>query len=181
MSNKYPFHTGTRRVASDQNKVSVPRINFVFRYLCKRDWLVKFSEIIVSKFKWLQNLSFNVVDKITVPPVDPRQREFLPSRIQCGRLLMIEITNVSVTWRTLQLISPKGRTFKAMIDEFVQESSYLNQELLPAYQTTRGLKIYSDTLDMLRTKFPFYIRELEGIADGSVVPFHKVSCDHGFS
>jgi hypothetical protein len=61
-----------------------------------------------------------------------------------------------------------------MIQEFVEVSTFLTQDLLPAYNSKRGQQIYGSTVDLLRSKFPFYVKELEGIADGSEVPFHKV-------
>ena len=61
-----------------------------------------------------------------------------------------------------------------MIEEYVEQSSYLTEMLLPAYETDRGKRIYSNTFDLMQKKFPQYIRELKGISDGSQVPFHKV-------
>ncbi len=61
-----------------------------------------------------------------------------------------------------------------MIEDYVQLSSYLSNQLLPAYNTRRGQLIYRDTLNLMKTKFPHYVRELQGIADGSQVPFHQV-------
>lgn len=61
-----------------------------------------------------------------------------------------------------------------MIEELVQESKFLNDELLPAYNTTAGQKIYQDTVNLMKKKFPHYVKELEGISDGSKVPFYKV-------
>lgn len=61
-----------------------------------------------------------------------------------------------------------------MIEELVQDSKFLNDELLPAYNTKAGQKIYEDTLALMKNKFPHYVSELQGIADGSKVPFFKV-------
>ena len=68
----------------------------------------------------------------------------------------------------------KGRTFRGLIEEFVSESEFLNKELLPAYETEEGRKIYDGTVELLNKKFPHYMKELRGIADGSKIPFHKV-------
>lgn len=35
-------------------------------------------------------------------------------------------------------------------------------------------QIYNDTLESVKNSFPQYIRELEGVADGAEVEFHKV-------
>lgn len=61
-----------------------------------------------------------------------------------------------------------------MIEEYVEQSVYLKEELLPAYDTNRGQRIYQNTVELMQSKFPQYVRELQGISDGSQVPFHKV-------
>lgn len=38
----------------------------------------------------------------------------------------------------------------------------------------RAGQIYNDTLESVKNSFPQYIRELEGVADGAEVEFHKV-------
>lgn len=35
-------------------------------------------------------------------------------------------------------------------------------------------EIYNETLEAVKTSFPQYIRELEGVADGAGVEFYKV-------
>mgnify|MGYP000577815299 CR=1 FL=1 len=42
------------------------------------------------------------------------------------------------------------------------------------YETDAGRKAYEDTFAVVNQSFPQYVRELEGIADGAKVPFHKV-------
>ncbi|KAK4877384.1 hypothetical protein RN001_009890 [Aquatica leii] len=71
-----------------------------------------------------------------------------------------------------------GRTFASLIQEFIENCSTLNEELLPAYNTIKGRQTYEDTLLSLKTNFPQYIRELEGTADGSKVPFYKLFLLH---
>lgn len=61
-----------------------------------------------------------------------------------------------------------------MIEELVQDSKFLNEELLPAYNTKDGKKIYEDTVALMKQKFPHYVNELQGISDGSKVPFYQV-------
>lgn len=39
-------------------------------------------------------------------------------------------------------------------------------------------KVYDDTLKSTKESFPQYVRELEGVADGAKVEFHKVSESH---
>ncbi|KAL3285330.1 hypothetical protein HHI36_019439 [Cryptolaemus montrouzieri] len=71
-----------------------------------------------------------------------------------------------------------GRTFGALIQSFIKSCETLNQEYLPAYETQEGRQAYEDTLNNLKTNFPQYIKELEGIADGSKIPFHKLLLLH---
>lgn len=61
-----------------------------------------------------------------------------------------------------------------MIQEYIEEATYLKEELLPAYNTAKGRRIYEDTLNLVNEKLPQYVRELQGVADGSQVPFHEV-------
>lgn len=68
----------------------------------------------------------------------------------------------------------QGRNFSGIIQSFVNNCKFLNEEALPAYSTLKGKKAYDDTLDSLKTNFPQYVKELEGTADGANVPFHKV-------
>ena len=68
----------------------------------------------------------------------------------------------------------KGKTFNTMIEEFIAQSFYLKDELIPAYNSAAGKKVYDNTLALMSKKFPHYIRELKGIAEGAQVPFHLV-------
>ncbi|CAG9770386.1 unnamed protein product [Ceutorhynchus assimilis] len=72
-----------------------------------------------------------------------------------------------------------GRTFSGIIHNFLQvaDSEYIS-EYLEAYATPEGRQGYEDTLNCLKTNFPQYIRELEGIADGANVPFYKLFLLH---
>lgn len=54
-------------------------------------------------------------------------------------------------------------------------SSQLNNCFLPIYNTDEGRQVYEDTLSAVNERFPQYVREIEGIADGSQVEFHKVN------
>ncbi|KAK9882075.1 hypothetical protein WA026_018921 [Henosepilachna vigintioctopunctata] len=72
----------------------------------------------------------------------------------------------------------QGRTFGSLINSFVRGCETLNKEYLPAYETPEGKQAYDDTLTNLKRNFPQYIKELEGIADGAKVPFHKLLLLH---
>lgn len=71
-----------------------------------------------------------------------------------------------------------GRTFAALIKNFLQLSGPLNDTYLPLYNTDEGRKVYNATLESVKKSFPQYIRELEGTADGAQVEFHKLFLLH---
>lgn len=71
-----------------------------------------------------------------------------------------------------------GRTFAAIIKNFLQLSGPLNNCYLPLYHTEEGRKIYNATLESVKRSFPQYVRELEGTADGAQVEFHKLFLLH---
>lgn len=71
-----------------------------------------------------------------------------------------------------------GRTFAALIKNFLQLSGPLNDTYLPLYNTDEGRKVYNATLETVKKSFPQYIRELEGTADGAQVEFHKLFLLH---
>ncbi|XP_055623053.1 beta-alanyl-dopamine/carcinine hydrolase [Toxorhynchites rutilus septentrionalis] len=71
-----------------------------------------------------------------------------------------------------------GRTFAALIKNFLQLSGPLNETYLPLYNTDEGRKVYNETLESVKKSFPQYIRELEGTADGAQVEFHKLFLLH---
>ncbi|XP_058443910.1 beta-alanyl-dopamine/carcinine hydrolase [Malaya genurostris] len=71
-----------------------------------------------------------------------------------------------------------GRTFAAIIRNFLQLSGPLNDTYLPLYNTDEGRKVYNETLESVKRSFPQYIRELEGTADGAQVEFHKLFLLH---
>jgi hypothetical protein len=56
----------------------------------------------------------------------------------------------------------------------VSTSPLLNDHFLPIYNTPEGLKVYTETLEVVTKSFPQYLRELQGTADGAGVEFHKV-------
>ncbi|GAB0092228.1 uncharacterized protein DMENIID0001_072180 [Sergentomyia squamirostris] len=71
-----------------------------------------------------------------------------------------------------------GRTFAALIREFLTLSEALNSTYIPLYQTREGRQVYEETLESVRASFPQYIRELEGTADGAQVEFYKLFLLH---
>ncbi|XP_037937663.1 uncharacterized protein LOC119671184 [Teleopsis dalmanni] len=71
-----------------------------------------------------------------------------------------------------------GRTFGSVIKSFLQLSGPLNESYLPLYNTEKGKNVYNETLESVKNSFPQYIRELEGVADGAQVEFHKLFLLH---
>lgn len=57
----------------------------------------------------------------------------------------------------------------------VATSTALNESYIPIYKTPEGLKVYNDTLAVVKKSFPQYVQELHGTADGAQVEFHKVN------
>nr|BDD85287.1 beta-alanyl-dopamine hydrolase [Ischnura senegalensis] len=71
-----------------------------------------------------------------------------------------------------------GRTFRGLIQSFLSISVPLNTTYLPLYETDEGLHAYETTLAIVKENFPQYVRELQGIAEGAQVPFHKLFLLH---
>lgn len=67
----------------------------------------------------------------------------------------------------------QGRTFAGLIQNLVETSKNL-EYYLTVYNTPRGYEVYEETLAAVNREFPQYVKELEGIADGAKVSFHKV-------
>lgn len=68
----------------------------------------------------------------------------------------------------------QGRTFSGIINRYLDIAESL-PDYLAVYSTPEGRRGYDDTLQCLKLNFPQYVRELEGIAEGANVPFHKVN------
>lgn len=71
-----------------------------------------------------------------------------------------------------------GRTFRGIIQDFLEGFKELHDTLLPAYETEAGRAAYDKTLACLNENFPHYVRELQGTADGAQVPFHHLMLLH---
>ncbi|EFA00578.1 beta-alanyl-dopamine/carcinine hydrolase [Tribolium castaneum] len=71
-----------------------------------------------------------------------------------------------------------GRNFASIIQSFLEQSTSLHEDFLPAYDTPEGRKAYEDTLNCVKANFPQYIDELQGTADGAKVPFHELFLLH---
>ena len=62
-----------------------------------------------------------------------------------------------------------------MIDDLLTRYSFLNNVVIPSYNTSEGKAIYEQSLRLCTQQFPKYVEELEGMAAGAKVPFHKVN------
>lgn len=71
-----------------------------------------------------------------------------------------------------------GRSFKSMHQDIFANWDFFNNVMMKNYATDRGQRIYDHTLRLCQSKFPLYVEELRGIADGSGVPFHKIFLAH---
>lgn len=71
----------------------------------------------------------------------------------------------------------KGRSFKSIHQDLYTNWDFFNNVILKNYNTVRGNQIYNDSLRLCESKFPLYVEELKGVADGSGVPFYKVQFD----
>ncbi len=67
-----------------------------------------------------------------------------------------------------------GSHFAGAIHRFFDNYERLQRYFLPFYQTSTGMSCYQSYLDLHRDRFPAYLRELEGIADGAQRPFKEV-------
>lgn len=72
------------------------------------------------------------------------------------------------------MLLPQGRTFKAMIQNYLPRHEDLQEVYLNLYNTPEGRAVYDETLKSVRENFPQYVREMEGVAAGAEVDFYKV-------
>jgi hypothetical protein len=61
-----------------------------------------------------------------------------------------------------------------MMEDVLQRSEFFNKTLLPSYSTDIGKSVYNSSLAICKKRFPQYIEEMEGMAEGSQIPFYKV-------
>ncbi|KAJ8738068.1 hypothetical protein PYW08_000663 [Mythimna loreyi] len=66
-----------------------------------------------------------------------------------------------------------GRTFSSVIKSFI--ASYANlRDFEKEYKTETGRSAYDKTLDNMKKRFPYYVKEMQGVADGANVPFYQL-------
>jgi len=64
-----------------------------------------------------------------------------------------------------------GQNFKLQIGTWVKDYDFLNNVLKPWYNTTKGQEIVNQFLIIHQQVYPNYMAELDGIANGSSIPF----------
>jgi hypothetical protein len=67
-----------------------------------------------------------------------------------------------------------GSHFADAIHRFFNSYGRLQQQLLPFYHTSAGKNYYQAFLTLHRERYPAYMAELEGIAEGAKRPFEEV-------
>ncbi|OXA46807.1 uncharacterized protein LOC110855867 [Folsomia candida] len=67
-----------------------------------------------------------------------------------------------------------GRQFRSLIEDNLSKSDYFLQSLLPEYETVTGKELYQRNLDLCENKFPEYVKEIKGMAEGANIPFYKL-------
>ncbi|XP_041987165.1 uncharacterized protein LOC121738947 isoform X2 [Aricia agestis] len=66
-----------------------------------------------------------------------------------------------------------GRTFSSIIKSFI--ASYQNlRDFEKEYKTDAGRDAYDKTLANMKQRYPYYVKEMQGIADGAKVPFYQL-------
>ena len=63
---------------------------------------------------------------------------------------------------------------KEKIHEYVESSAYMQNLMIPFYSTREGVMLFEKTERILKEKLPQYILEVEGIADGSGLPYKTI-------
>lgn len=67
-----------------------------------------------------------------------------------------------------------GRTFTDRIHQFYQNSTLVQQGLLPFYDCEAGRSVYASYLKNVTDAFPDYLKEIRGIADGCGMQFENI-------
>ncbi|XP_072930962.1 beta-alanyl-dopamine/carcinine hydrolase isoform X3 [Epargyreus clarus] len=70
-----------------------------------------------------------------------------------------------------------GRNFGSLIKNFIATFDDL-RDFEKQYQTRKGREAYDMTLLNMKQKYPHYVKEMQGIADGANVSFHQLFLLH---
>lgn len=69
---------------------------------------------------------------------------------------------------------PQGLQFKAATHTAMSSSSFYNKQMLPYYNKPDGQKLYDSLTREAMASFPQYVEEIQGLANGTGLPFYKV-------
>ena len=67
-----------------------------------------------------------------------------------------------------------GSRMKENIQEYIASSAYMQNLMIPFYSTREGVLLFEKTERILREKLPQYISEVEGLANGSELPYKTI-------
>jgi hypothetical protein len=67
-----------------------------------------------------------------------------------------------------------GHQFSAAIHHFFDNYDFLQKQLLPFFHTSTGNRLYHSYLKIHQNRFPGYVAELEGMAEGAARPFQEI-------
>lgn len=71
-----------------------------------------------------------------------------------------------------------GLEFKCVIHGYMEAAAKSFKPIFDFYDTDDGKRMYNDSLTLLKNVFPEYVKEIEGIADGAKIAFHKLFLLH---
>ncbi|XP_059055166.1 beta-alanyl-dopamine/carcinine hydrolase [Achroia grisella] len=66
-----------------------------------------------------------------------------------------------------------GRVFASVIKNFLANYENL-RDFEKEYKTDVGREVYDRTLANMKLRYPYYLKEIQGVADGAKVPFHQL-------
>ncbi|CAB3226495.1 unnamed protein product [Arctia plantaginis] len=66
-----------------------------------------------------------------------------------------------------------GRTFSAVIKDYLATFEGI-KIFEKEYKTEAGKNAYDTTLANMKKRYPYYVKEIQGVADGAEVPFHQL-------
>ncbi len=67
-----------------------------------------------------------------------------------------------------------GKRFAEQIHRLFDNYRFLHQQIFPYHRTPEGQATYRELLDLNRARYPDYLAELEGLAQGSGRPFEEL-------
>ena len=67
-----------------------------------------------------------------------------------------------------------GSQMRREINDFVSQSKHLHEVMIPFFNTRSGGVLFEKTETLLRSALPHYVREVEGLAAGSGLPYKTI-------